>query len=152
MNKTIFFMLLAIAFSLASKQEAVGSRAERGTQKERKALVQVVSSAHEIEAIRGLLVLEIFADWCPSCVRMMPVFEEVARYFKRTRGKITFAKMKLESFDETDSTVKIMQDLFGFRVTLIPSFLVIHDGEIIQAMRGSQSKQELIDTLTDQLG
>ena len=87
------------------------------------------------------VILDVYADWCPPCQRMAPLFEETAKELKDQ--KITFAKIKMESFESSDQHIKLLKELLDVTISMIPTLLVIEKGKVVDTLVGSQTKEQL---------
>ena len=87
------------------------------------------------EAIDGnsLLFLYFWAEWCGPCKRFSPIISEL----KEETGLPIF---KIDSDANTKSAEK-------FRVTGIPTVLVIKDGVEVERVIGAMPKHKLIERL-----
>lgn len=83
----------------------------------------------------GVTVLDFWAPWCGYCVRMMPIFEELAN---ELADKATFAKINTD--EETDLARR-------YQIEVLPTFLVIKDGQVVDRKVGYLPKSELQETI-----
>ena len=113
--------------------------------------VMHITTADEIKTLQGLVILDVFAQWCPPCQKMAPIFKKVAKHFKNLKKKVTFAKIEMESFDKTDKTLSMLKKEFDVSINLIPSFIVFKDGKVITTVRGSQTEEQLHDIVSTYL-
>jgi thioredoxin reductase (NADPH) len=84
-----------------------------------------------IEQSEGLVVLDFYADYCPSCLHMLPAFESLASEYE---GTVTFAKVDAEK--ATDLVTK-------FYVTKVPCLLVFSEGKLVGRYNQMMDKKEL---------
>ena len=77
----------------------------------------------ELQAEKGVVLVEFFATWCPHCQRMMPVVADVKALLD--------GKAAVYQFD-IDKNQEFAQEL---GVSSIPTFIVYKDGE--EKWRGS---------------
>lgn len=110
-----------------------------------------IKTVHEIKALQGLIILDVFAQWCPPCQRMAPIFEKAAKHFKHLKKKVIFAKIEMESFDKTDKTLSMLKKEFDVSIKLIPSFIVLKNGKVITTVRGSQTEEQLQEIVSTYL-
>lgn len=105
-----------------SKKTACGSR------------VKQVSSLNELHSVnqKGVVVVDFFADYCPSCIQMLPVFDAVSTEFI----DVTFVKV------DTDQAIDIIDK---YAVNKIPCILVFKDGKLAARYNNVMSKKELQD-------
>lgn len=94
----------------------------------------------EVEQSKKPVVIDVFADWCPPCQMMMPVFEELEKEFEH---KYTFAKLNVDEARELSITLGISS---------IPTFIFMKDGKITARAVGFKSKEEMEELLTKYLG
>jgi len=79
----------------------------------------------------GVTVIDFWAPWCGYCVRMMPVFEEIAGELE---GKANFVKVNT---DEEPSLARELQ------VEVLPTFVILKDGEVVDRKIGFLPKGDL---------
>lgn len=87
------------------------------------------------------ILLDVYADWCGPCRRMSPIFEEVSKTFKGK--KIVFAKIKMDGFEKADKHVTLLKDKLGVDISMIPTFLYIEKGKLVEQVVGSQNATNL---------
>ncbi|KAG5951465.1 hypothetical protein E4U57_006879, partial [Claviceps arundinis] len=85
-------------------------------------------SAHHInspEELQSLLssttyvVVDFFADWCPPCKAIAPIFEQLAG--KHTQPKyLAFAKVNVDKVDGLAAT---------YQITAMPTFMFFKEGK-----------------------
>lgn len=71
------------------------------------------------------VLIDFWAVWCPPCMVMSPIVEELARDYA---GRAYFAKVNV---DENQRLA------LRFRVMSIPSFLLFKDGRLIDRVVGA---------------
>ncbi len=74
-------------------------------------------------------LLDFYADWCPPCQQMKPVFEELEKDFE---GKVSFRKIDIDS--EGGEAAK-------FKVLSVPTFVIIKDGQEVDRKVGALGEQ-----------
>lgn len=125
------------------------------TPKKSHELVSLVHTERDIQALmrdpKTIVVLDVFAQWCPPCQRMAPIFEETAREFKKNSKQILFAKIEIESFDSSDKTLMLLAKNFTIQITLIPTFVILQNNIVLQIIRGSQTKEQLKNIISELL-
>lgn len=92
----------------------------------------------EYEALipsEGVVLVDIGAAWCPPCVKMKPVVEELQKDIS-----LHFKLVNIDAGLHTD----IMQQL---GVETIPSFVIYKNKKPVWKKEGVVSKQELLDNL-----
>jgi peroxiredoxin len=109
------------------------------------------------------LVVNLFASWCPPCVREMPAIErvkqdvadEVAFLGIATNDRVEKAR---ELVEETGITWDVARDPHGEAATTLgavrmpTTFLIDAEGEIVEAHTGEISEGELRDLLAEHFG
>ena len=86
--------------------------------------------ADVLQATQPTLV-DYWAEWCGPCKMIAPVLDELATEFQ---GKVKIGKVNIDEY----------QDLAAqFRVTAIPTLLVIKNGQVVEQMVGAKSKRDL---------
>ena len=76
-------------------------------------------------------LLDFYADWCPPCQQMKPVFEELEKEFE---GKVEFKKIDIDKDGEKAAEFKVLS---------IPTFVIIKDGQEISRKVGALSREVL---------
>ena len=84
-------------------------------------------------------VVDFWAPWCGYCVRMMPVFEELAGILG---DRADFVKVN------TDEEPGLAQ---RFQVEILPTFAVVKNGEIVSRKIGYIPLSELKETVEQAL-
>lgn len=82
---------------------------------------------------------DFYADWCPPCQQMKPVFEELEREFE---GKVSFRKIDVDN--EGEKAAK-------FKVLSIPTFVVLKDGKEVDRKVGALSREVIKDWINQYL-
>lgn len=73
---------------------------------------------NEMMKQQGVTVIDFFADWCPPCKIMAPIFDATS---KDLAEKSNFVKINVDK----DGIVAAK-----YRVTNIPTILIFKDGEV----------------------
>jgi thioredoxin 1 len=98
----------------------------------------MISEYAEFEAIKKdnpdkLIVIDFFAEYCSSCMAMLPIYAEVAQDFK---GRALFYKVDVGAhFDLAQQ----------FLVTNVPCLQVFENGKLRALFNNAMNKQELTD-------
>lgn len=79
------------------------------------------------------VIVDFWAEWCPPCRALGPVFEELSND-KAYAGKLKFGKLDTEEAPEIASQYGIMS---------IPALLVFGDGQVKGNIVGAVPKDEL---------
>ena len=86
------------------------------------------------------VVVDFYAKWCAPCLKMMPIVDQLAAEFK---GKVTVLKV------EADGNQAILQ---AYGIDEIPSFIVIHQGKILQKTSGFREEPKLKELFVQAIG
>lgn len=98
-----------------------------------------IYSLQELEQILahsdGLVVIDFYGQACPSCLQMLPIYEQVAHEFK---DRITFIKVDI---DEAEDVVH------HFNVVKVPCIVLMKDGKPLNHIYKTMRRKELVDLL-----
>ena len=87
----------------------------------------------------GLVLVDIWAQWCGPCKIMLPTVDQLGVDFE---GRATICKL------DADSNSESVKEL---GVRSIPTFIVYKDGEEVNRFNGVKSKQEITDRKSTRL-
>jgi thioredoxin 1 len=96
-------------------------------------IVTLTQDNFETEALKSAtpVLVDFWAEWCGPCKMIAPVLDELAGEYQ---GKVKVAKVNVDE----------QQGLAAqFKVTAIPTLLVIKDGQVSEQMVGAKSKRDL---------
>jgi len=74
------------------------------------------SFSAEVEAHPGLVVLDLYADWCGPCRMLKPILAELEEEYP----EVKFCKINVD---------EDMEPVMAYRVVSIPAFIFFKDGE-----------------------
>ena len=83
---------------------------------------QHIASAAELQTLLSsttYVVVDFFADWCPPCKAIAPVFASLADRYAIS-GVLEFAKVNVDEARDVAAT---------FRISAMPTFLFFKDGK-----------------------
>ena len=103
-----------------------------------KPVVITDANFQEMIAKYPLLIVDCWAEWCGPCRMIAPVIEELAKEYT---GKVTFGKLDV---DHNDVAGK-------FRVSAIPTLLVLKDGELLDQIVGAVPKPQIVSKINSYL-
>lgn len=79
----------------------------------------------------GVVMIDLWAEWCGPCLAMAPIVEQLATEFE---GKAAIGKLNVDDNPEVP---------LQYNVRGIPTFLLFKGGEFKEKVIGMQSKQFL---------
>jgi len=143
MKKNIFIVLLLvfiIALTSCTKttnQENTTSTPEQEIQEEtNEANVVHLTDENYHETVdnsEGVVIVDFWADWCPPCVKLGPILEEISM-----EENITLYKVDV---DECPETAK------EFKIASIPMVYIYKDGEVVDSQMGLADKKFYLDMI-----
>ncbi len=80
-------------------------------------------------------LLDVYADWCPPCRRMLPLIEQLAVALE---GRAFVAKLDSEAYPNLIARLGINS---------LPTFIVFDKGAEVHRMVGLQSREKLLASL-----
>ncbi|MBQ2809814.1 MAG: thioredoxin [Clostridia bacterium] len=92
---------------------------------------------NEFEKIKGegkVVLLDFYADWCGPCKMIAPIIEEIAS----ERNDIIVAKVNVDT--ATNLAIE-------FGISVIPTLVVIKNGEIVSKTTGYRTKAQILELL-----
>jgi thioredoxin 1 len=96
---------------------------------------ELTSATFEAAVGSGVTVVDFWAEWCGPCRMMTPVLNELAGQFT---GKASIGKVNVDS--EPGLAEK-------YRVSSIPTLLVLKDGTEVKRFVGVTPKAELVKAI-----
>jgi len=79
-----------------------------------------------------LVLVDFWAEWCPPCVRVAPVLEEIAN---EMGDKIKIVKVDI---DANPNTAR------DYHVLSVPTLTVFKDGQPVRSVAGARPKGDLV--------
>jgi len=83
------------------------------------------------------VLVDFYADWCGPCKMMAPVIEALAVEYE---GKIKIGKLNVD-----DNNAAAMK----YKVMSIPTLLFFKNGQVVETVVGSVSKDAVIEKLSN---
>jgi len=83
----------------------------------------------------GVVIIDLYADWCGPCKMMSPIMEELAA---ERQDQVKVAKMDVDNSAATAAR---------FNVLSIPTILIFKKGELVDQQVGVTPKQILQEKL-----
>lgn len=78
----------------------------------------------------GVTVIDFYAEWCPPCKALAPIFEKASGSFSNA----SFVKMDAESNPET---------VTKYNISGLPTIVVLKDGKLVDKHRGLIGQKQL---------
>ena len=91
--------------------------------------------SEEIEKSEKTVLLDFWAEWCGPCRMMSPIIDQIAEEVGE-KAKVGKVNVEEESYLASQ-----------FKITNIPTLLIIKNGRIINKYAGVQDKETLINEL-----
>lgn len=110
--------------------------------------VYKVSTSSELDALLSstvYVVVDFYADWCPPCRAIAPVFSKLADE-NAVKGKLAFAKVNVDHVKTVASR---------YSVTAMPTFVFFTDGKptpvAVQGLKANSSLSMTDDGLLERI-
>jgi len=91
--------------------------------------------AEDVLNQKKVVLLDVWATWCPPCRAMMPVVDSIAEETKDWAEVV-----KLDSSAESS----LIEEL---GVSSLPTFLIYKDGKVVSSTIGAVPKSTLLDLM-----
>ena len=89
---------------------------------------------NDVLGSKGVVLVDLFADWCMPCQMLAPVIEEISN----EKNDVKFFKINV---DETPEVA------IKYGVSSIPTLLIFKDGELVNKVVGLYPKEKIVDLL-----
>ncbi|MDD3304441.1 MAG: thioredoxin [Clostridia bacterium] len=96
--------------------------------------VNDASFEKEIKSIKGVCLIDFYADWCGPCMRLAPILEEISN----SRSGYNILKV------DVDKNPNISKKL---EIDTIPTICVYKDGNLVEKQVGFKDKQQIVRLL-----
>ena len=97
------------------------------------------ASFESVHRANGVVLIDFWAEWCPTCKMLAPVLAELATEYA---GRLTVAAVDVDLSPEPAEQ---------YAVVTVPTMLLFRDGELTRRIVGAQSKAALIRELSEVL-
>ena len=96
-------------------------------------IVTLTEDIFETEALKSSspVLVDFWAEWCGPCKMIAPVLDELATEYQ---GKVKIGKVNVDEHQNLAAQ---------FKVTAIPTLLLIKNGQVAEQMVGAKSKRDL---------
>lgn len=102
-------------------------------------MIELNKENFDKETKEGVVLVDVWAPWCPPCRAMGPVVEELSEDFKDD-DVIKVTKLNADEYMDIASNLG---------VTGLPTFLLYKNGEIISKKVGMTTKDFLTEMLNN---
>jgi thioredoxin 1 len=89
----------------------------------------------EQETKQGVVLVDLWAEWCGPCRRLAPTVDALAQDFE---GRATVAKLNVDENPTIPGK---------YMVRGIPTLLVFKDGELAETLVGLRGKEEIAEAI-----
>lgn len=93
----------------------------------------------EEKTSEGVSLIDFWAEWCGPCKMQSPIIEEMD---EKSDGSVNYYTLDVDENQEIASQLGIMS---------IPTLLVKKDGQVVDAMIGYHSEEQITETLNKYL-
>lgn len=94
-------------------------------------MVKAVNSSSfdaEVLQAKGLVVVDMYADWCGPCKMMAPIIDTLSEDYE----DVKFCKLNVDESDDIAAKYGVMS---------IPTFLFIKDGQLAKTLVGAKDAE-----------
>jgi thioredoxin 1 len=80
---------------------------------------------------KGVVLVDFYAEWCPPCVKLEPVLENIAREYE---GKVKVCKFNVEECEDIANE---------YYIQILPTIYLFKDGEVVGGIEGIVGKDSI---------
>jgi len=95
--------------------------------------------ADGVEQVKGLVIVDFWAEWCTPCRAIAPILEDLAKSYA---GRMQVSKLDVDSNQRTS---------MRFNVRSIPTLLFFKDGRHVDTVVGLTQRSALKDRIEKHL-
>ena len=92
----------------------------------------------EVEAVKGLVLLDFYATWCGPCKMLAPVLDAIGE---------ENANVKICKSDVDEASALASK----FNVQSIPTVVLFKDGEVVDGFVGFRAKEQMLPMIEKHL-
>jgi thioredoxin 1 len=91
----------------------------------------------EVEDYKGVMLVDMYSPTCPHCVKLGPVFSEMA---KENADKYKFGKINVMAYTDTGTK---------YNIESVPALVFFKDGKEVTRLLGQQTKEVMLGKLAE---
>ncbi|MBO8182676.1 MAG: thioredoxin [Archaeoglobus sp.] len=80
---------------------------------------------------KGVVLVDFYADWCPPCVKLEPVLENIAEEYK---GEVKVCKFNVDENEDIANE---------YYIQILPTIYLFKDGEVVGGIEGLANKESI---------
>lgn len=100
---------------------------------------ELTDATFEQETASGVSLTDFWAEWCGPCKMQSPIIEEMA---EESDGSVDYYTLDVDANQNIAGQLGIMS---------IPTLLIKKDGEVVDALIGYHSKEQITESLNKYL-
>lgn len=77
---------------------------------------------------RGVVLVDFYADWCPPCIKLEPVLENLAKEYQ---GKVRICRFNVDESEDLANE---------YYIQILPTLYLFKDGEVVGGIEGVANK------------
>lgn len=93
----------------------------------------------EVQDQQGIVLLDLWAEWCGPCKMVEPIVEEIAEEYQ---DRVRVGKLDVDQNQQTAQQLGVRS---------IPTLLIFKDGEQVDGLVGAVPKAQIVQRLEEHL-
>ena len=77
---------------------------------------------------KGVVLVDFYAEWCPPCVKLEPLLENIAKEYQ---GKVKVCKFNVDENEDLANE---------YYIQILPTLYLFKDGEVVGGIEGVANK------------